>query len=135
MDTSAAEFCRISQTEPLNLATLSWRNDGPADESQPVTTCCCEMVAESQESSNMYFCFRWLLILFKREFSFPEIMRIWEVSRNDILWRPFLTLAIVSSVIFDFLKSFSFYFCLVKISCFTLFFYFIESYCIYFFLF
>jgi Rab-GTPase-TBC domain len=39
--------------------------------------------AESQESSNMYFCFRWLLILFKREFSFPDIMRLWEVS--DIL--------------------------------------------------
>jgi len=42
--------------------------------------------AESQESSNMYFCFRWLLILFKREFSFPEIMRIWEVSRNAVHW-------------------------------------------------
>jgi len=41
--------------------------------------------AESQESSNMYFCFRWLLILFKREFSFPEIMRIWEVSWNACL--------------------------------------------------
>jgi len=34
---------------------------------------------DSQESSNMYFCFRWLLILFKREFSFPDIMRLWEV--------------------------------------------------------
>jgi hypothetical protein len=34
---------------------------------------------ESQESSNMYFCFRWLLIMFKREFSFPDIMRLWEV--------------------------------------------------------
>ena len=46
-----------------------------------VCVCVCER-AESQESSNMYFCFRWLLILFKREFSFPEIMRIWEVSWN-----------------------------------------------------
>ncbi|XP_074662893.1 TBC1 domain family member 15-like [Tubulanus polymorphus] len=34
---------------------------------------------ESHESSNMYFCFRWLLIMFKREFSFPQIMRLWEV--------------------------------------------------------
>lgn len=34
---------------------------------------------ESHESINMYFCFRWLLIIFKREFSFPDIMRLWEV--------------------------------------------------------
>ncbi|XP_064628658.1 TBC1 domain family member 15-like isoform X2 [Lineus longissimus] len=34
---------------------------------------------ESHDSSNMYFCFRWLLIIFKREFSFPEVMRLWEV--------------------------------------------------------
>ncbi|CAH1798395.1 unnamed protein product, partial [Owenia fusiformis] len=34
---------------------------------------------ESHESSNMYFCFRWLLIQFKREFSFEDIMRLWEV--------------------------------------------------------
>ncbi|CAD5122514.1 DgyrCDS10937 [Dimorphilus gyrociliatus] len=31
------------------------------------------------DSCNMYFCFRWLLIIFKREFKFPEIMRLWEV--------------------------------------------------------
>lgn len=34
---------------------------------------------ENHESGNLYFCFRWLLIHFKREFSFPDIMRIWEV--------------------------------------------------------
>lgn len=34
---------------------------------------------ESHDSINMYFCFRWLLIVFKREFSFPDIMRLWEV--------------------------------------------------------
>jgi hypothetical protein len=36
---------------------------------------------EKNESSNMYFCFRWILILFKREFTFPNIMRLWEVSK------------------------------------------------------
>jgi hypothetical protein len=34
---------------------------------------------EKNESSNMYFCFRWILILFKREFSFLNIMKLWEV--------------------------------------------------------
>ena len=29
----------------------------------------------SKESGNFYFCFRWLLIWFKREFSFEDIMR------------------------------------------------------------
>lgn len=33
---------------------------------------------EEHESGNMYFCFRWLLITFKREFSFPDIMVLWE---------------------------------------------------------
>ena len=27
----------------------------------------------------MYFCFRWLLIHFKREFDYPVLMRLWEV--------------------------------------------------------
>ncbi|XP_071826409.1 TBC1 domain family member 17-like isoform X2 [Apostichopus japonicus] len=34
---------------------------------------------QSKESSNMFFCFRWLLIHFKREFTFEDIMRLWEV--------------------------------------------------------
>lgn len=36
--------------------------------------------AESQDSGYLYFCFRWLLIRFKREFSFQDILRFWEVS-------------------------------------------------------
>lgn len=32
-----------------------------------------------KDSANMYFCFRWLLVWFKREFSLPDIMRLWEV--------------------------------------------------------
>ena len=31
-----------------------------------------------QESGNLYFCFRWLLIWFKREFSFPDTCSLWE---------------------------------------------------------
>lgn len=36
--------------------------------------------AESQDSGYLYFCFRWLLIRFKREFSFQDVLRLWEVS-------------------------------------------------------
>ncbi|XP_077287126.1 TBC1 domain family member 15/17 [Arctopsyche grandis] len=32
-----------------------------------------------QSSANMYFCFRWLLVLFKRELSLHDTMRLWEV--------------------------------------------------------
>ncbi|MED6263403.1 hypothetical protein CHARACLAT_004227 [Characodon lateralis] len=35
---------------------------------------------ESQESGYLYFCFRWLLIRFKRELSFQDVLRLWEVS-------------------------------------------------------
>uniref|UniRef100_A0A2M4BGA8 TBC1 domain family member 15 n=1 Tax=Anopheles marajoara TaxID=58244 RepID=A0A2M4BGA8_9DIPT len=31
------------------------------------------------QSENMYFCFRWLLVWFKREFCNPDIMQLWEV--------------------------------------------------------
>ena len=34
---------------------------------------------DSKESGNLYFCFRWLLIWFKREFEFSDTMRVWEV--------------------------------------------------------
>lgn len=33
----------------------------------------------SHDSGNLYFCFRWLLIWFKREFSFEDTKRLWEV--------------------------------------------------------
>mmetsp|Transcript_43171 Transcript_43171/g.105608 ORF Transcript_43171/g.105608 Transcript_43171/m.105608 type:complete len:614 (-) Transcript_43171:10-1851(-) len=31
-----------------------------------------------RECSNFYFCFRWLLILYKREFWFRDVLRVWE---------------------------------------------------------
>ena len=34
---------------------------------------------ESKESGNLYFCFRWLLIWFKREFPYHDTMTLWEV--------------------------------------------------------
>uniref|UniRef100_A0A4W3GEL4 TBC1 domain family member 15 n=1 Tax=Callorhinchus milii TaxID=7868 RepID=A0A4W3GEL4_CALMI len=34
---------------------------------------------ESQESGYLYFCFRWLLIRFKRELTFQDTLRLWEV--------------------------------------------------------
>lgn len=53
---------------------------------------------EENECLNMFFCFRWLLILFKREFSFHAIQRLWEVLWTDF-WTPkfhlFVALAIL----------------------------------------
>ena len=43
----------------------------------------CIVFADAHDSSNMYFAFRWLLIVFKREFSFTDIMRLWEVFWTD----------------------------------------------------
>ncbi|XP_062318660.1 TBC1 domain family member 15 [Osmerus eperlanus] len=34
---------------------------------------------EAQDSGYLYFCFRWLLIRFKRELSFQDVLRLWEV--------------------------------------------------------
>lgn len=42
------------------------------------------LLLDKNDSSNMYFTFRWILILFKREFSMTDIMRLWEVSIQHI---------------------------------------------------
>lgn len=34
---------------------------------------------KDHDSGNMYFCFRWLLVWFKREFNHTEILELWEV--------------------------------------------------------
>uniref|UniRef100_Q6DEX7 TBC1 domain family member 15 n=1 Tax=Xenopus tropicalis TaxID=8364 RepID=Q6DEX7_XENTR len=39
---------------------------------------------ESQDSGYLYFCFRWLLIRFKREFNFQDTLRLWEVIWTDL---------------------------------------------------
>ena len=38
------------------------------------------VILEEKDSNNLYFCFRWLLVHFKREFSYDEIMCVWEVT-------------------------------------------------------
>ncbi|KAI8149104.1 rab-GTPase-TBC domain-containing protein [Fennellomyces sp. T-0311] len=34
---------------------------------------------EETETSNLFFCFRWLLVWFKREFEWDDVIRLWEV--------------------------------------------------------
>jgi TBC1 domain family member 15 len=43
---------------------------------------------DTRDSGNLFFCFRWLLVLFKREFNYPAILRLWEVLWTDgPFWR------------------------------------------------
>jgi hypothetical protein len=35
------------------------------------------------DSLNLFFCFRWILIAFKREFKFDQVIRLWEVGRDS----------------------------------------------------
>jgi hypothetical protein len=41
---------------------------------------CLMPLLDRTDSLNLFFCFRWILIWFKREFSFEDIMRLWEVG-------------------------------------------------------
>lgn len=38
---------------------------------------------EKTDSLNLFFCFRWILIHFKREFPFEDVLRLWEVLWTD----------------------------------------------------
>ncbi|KAL5532677.1 GYP7 [Sanghuangporus sanghuang] len=55
---------------------------------------------EKADGLNLFFCFRWVLIAFKREFPFDDVLRLWEVfwtdyySTNFVL---FVALAILES--------------------------------------
>lgn len=40
---------------------------------------------KEKDCLNMFFCYRWLLIHFKREFSFATIQRLWEVRIAHML--------------------------------------------------
>lgn len=51
---------------------------------------------ESHESEHMYFCFRWILVEFKREFSFEDIMHLWEVFWSEIPCPAFMLLFCVA---------------------------------------
>lgn len=39
---------------------------------------------DRHESGNMFFCFRWILVLFKREFNAVDVMRLWEVLWTEL---------------------------------------------------
>ncbi|KAI8882738.1 RabGAP/TBC [Backusella circina FSU 941] len=41
---------------------------------------------EKHDCNNLFFCFRWLLVWFKREFEWEDVIRLWEV-----LWSNWLT--------------------------------------------
>ncbi|XP_030843900.1 TBC1 domain family member 15 isoform X1 [Strongylocentrotus purpuratus] len=51
---------------------------------------------QSKESSNLYFCFRWLLIHFKREFTIDDIIRLWEVIWTQLPCKNFHLLLCVA---------------------------------------
>ncbi|KXN82062.1 GTPase-activating protein GYP7 [Leucoagaricus sp. SymC.cos] len=38
---------------------------------------------DKTDGLNLFFCFRWVLIAFKREFPFDEVLRLWEVLWTD----------------------------------------------------
>eukprot|EP00698_Gefionella_okellyi_P013546 TRINITY_DN371_c0_g1_i1.p1 TRINITY_DN371_c0_g1~~TRINITY_DN371_c0_g1_i1.p1 ORF type:complete len:684 (+),score=84.03 TRINITY_DN371_c0_g1_i1:155-2206(+) len=45
-----------------------------------------EFFMGDEDSQRFFFCFRWVLVVFKREFSFDDIQRVWEV-----FWTNWLT--------------------------------------------
>ncbi|CCM02409.1 uncharacterized protein FIBRA_04507 [Fibroporia radiculosa] len=45
---------------------------------------------EKTESLNLFFCFRWILIHFKREFPFKDVLRLWEVLWTDYYSNDFV---------------------------------------------
>ncbi|KAJ2442145.1 GTPase activating protein [Coemansia sp. RSA 2440] len=63
------------------------------------------------DADNMFCCYRWLLIWFKREFGFEDVLRLWEVLWTDYLtdrFVLFVALAILqrhADVIIDHLRS------------------------------
>ncbi|KAG0214916.1 GTPase activating protein, partial [Mortierella sp. GBA43] len=67
---------------------------------------------EKCEALNLFFSFRWLLIWFKREFEWVDIMRLWEVLFSDHLstqFQLFVALAILDKhrdVMMDHLQGF-----------------------------
>ena len=52
---------------------------------------CYATLIESIDALNFFFCFRWLLVLFKREFEFEDVLRLWEEPLNEIAWRKHFT--------------------------------------------
>ncbi|KAI0647102.1 RabGAP/TBC [Trametes meyenii] len=55
---------------------------------------------EKTDGLNLFFCFRWILIAFKREFPFEEVLRLWEV-----LWTEYYSTQFVLFVALAVLES------------------------------
>jgi len=55
---------------------------------------------EKTEGLNLFFCFRWILIAFKREFPFEDVLRLWEV-----LWTDYYTNGMILFVALAVLES------------------------------
>jgi len=51
---------------------------------------------DTKDSGNLYFCFRWLLIWFKREFNYPDTMLLWEVLWTKVPCKNFHLLICVA---------------------------------------
>ncbi|KIJ69240.1 hypothetical protein HYDPIDRAFT_105840 [Hydnomerulius pinastri MD-312] len=45
---------------------------------------------EKTDGLNLFFCFRWVLIAFKREFPFEDVLRLWEVLWTDYYSNSFV---------------------------------------------
>ncbi|KAJ7156059.1 rab-GTPase-TBC domain-containing protein [Mycena crocata] len=45
---------------------------------------------EKTDGLNLFFCFRWVLIAFKREFPFEDVLRLWEVLWTDYYSNEFV---------------------------------------------
>ncbi|CAL1704533.1 unnamed protein product [Somion occarium] len=45
---------------------------------------------EKTDGLNLFFCFRWILIAFKREFPFEDVLRLWEVLWTDYYSNQFM---------------------------------------------
>ncbi|KDQ60762.1 hypothetical protein JAAARDRAFT_204574 [Jaapia argillacea MUCL 33604] len=45
---------------------------------------------EKTDGLNLFFCFRWVLIAFKREFAFDDVLRLWEVLWTDYYTNEFV---------------------------------------------
>lgn len=72
-----------------------------------------------REASNMYFCFRWVLVWFKREFELNDIMELWEIMWTELPclnFHLFFTLAALDEQLPIFLEN-NFEFCdILKVS-------------------
>lgn len=64
------------------------------------------------DSFNLFFCFRWLLVWFKREFSWDDTLTLWEVLWTNYLtdhFHLFIALSILDQhrdVMIDYLQNF-----------------------------